>query len=72
MIQLTWVVAGVIIGMLLSTVFIPPTRKVPTVPSPHDADVYHTETGCIRLRAVEVPCTQDTESWNLVASLTKK
>ena len=72
MIQLSWIIAGVIVGMLISTVIIPPTRKTPVVPEPHDKDVYHTDTGCIKLKAVEVPCEGQPESLNLLASLSKK
>lgn len=68
MIQLPWVIAGVIIGMLISTVIIPPTRKQPTIPQPHDPAVYTTDTGCVRFEAVEVPCTQEPDSLNLLAS----
>lgn len=70
MIQLPWVVAGVILGMLISTVIIPPTRKQATVPQPHDPSVYTTDTGCVRFEAIEVPCTADTDSLNLLASNT--
>jgi hypothetical protein len=68
MLQLRWIIVGVVVGMLLSTVFIPPTRKVKTVPSPHDNSVYHTDTGCVRFTAVEVPCVAEPDSLNLLAS----
>lgn len=72
MIELPWVVAGVVLGMLLSSVFVPPTRKVKSVPRPNDNSIYHTDTGCVRFTAVEVPCTQEPDSFNLLASLAKK
>lgn len=72
MIDLRWVVAGVILGMLMSTVFIPPTRKLKSVPAPNDSSVYHTDTGCIRFVSEEVPCVQEADSLNLLASLAKK
>ena len=72
MLQLPWIVGGVIIGMLISTVIVPPTRKVKRVPQPHDGGVYHTDTGCVRFDSTEVPCTKDTGSFNLLASLGKK
>lgn len=68
MFELRWIAAGIIIGMLISTVIIPPTRKQATVPQPHDTSVYTTNTGCVRFEAVEVPCTQEPESLNLLAS----
>ena len=72
MIDLRWLVAGVILGMLMSTVFIPPTRKLKSVPAPNDSSVYHTETGCVRFVSEEVPCVEGADSLNLLASLGKK
>jgi hypothetical protein len=68
MIELRWVAAGVIVGMLISTVMIPPTRKTKTLPSPHDTSVYSTDTGCVRFVSEEVPCTAEPDSLNLLAS----
>jgi len=72
MIDLRWFVAGLIIGMLLSTVFVPPTRKLKSVPAPNDSSVYHTDTGCVRFVSEEVPCVEGADSLNLLASLGKK
>ena len=71
MIELRWVVAGLIVGLLIATVLVPPTRKKMSVPSPADNSVYHTDTGCVRFSAVEVPCTAESDSLNLLASLAK-
>jgi hypothetical protein len=68
MIELTWVIAGVILGLLISTVIIPPTRKVKALPAPHDPNSYHTDTGCIRFISEEVPCTSEPDSLNYLAS----
>ena len=68
MIELPWLAAGLVIGLLMSTVVIPPTRKEIKVPQPNDNSVYHTETGCVRFTAVEVPCVMDADSLNLLAS----
>jgi hypothetical protein len=72
MIDVRWFIAGLILGMLLSTVFIPPTRKLKSVPSPNDSSVYHTDTGCIRFISEEVPCVEGADSLNLLASLGTK
>lgn len=73
MIEVRWVVAGLIIGLLISTVTSPPTRKKITIPQPNDSSIYHTETGCVRFEAIEVPCTHEPDSLNLLAgSLGKK
>ena len=68
MIQLKWLVAGLIFGLLISTVVIPPTRKKITIPQPHDSSVYHTDTGCVRFDAIEVPCVAEADSLNLLAA----
>ena len=72
MIELRWLVAGLVIGLLIATVIVPPTRKKLSVPSPADRSVFHTETGCVRFTAVEVPCVEGADSLNALASLAKK
>jgi hypothetical protein len=69
MIQPLWVTAGVIVGMLLACVIIPPARKHPEVPQPHDRGVFHTDTGCVRANAIEVPCDESSVSFNLLAGV---
>ena len=67
-----WFAAGVTVGLLMSSVVIPPRRTVSRVPDPMDGKlVYHTDTGCVRVEATEVPCTSETDSFNLLASLKK-
>lgn len=68
MIELRWLVAGLVSGLLIATVLVPPTRKKMSVPSPADNSVYHTDTGCVRFSAIEVPCSAETDSLNLLAS----
>ena len=68
MIQVHWLVGGLIFGLVVATVLIPPTRKVPSVPDPKDPSiVYRTETGCVRRVSTEVPCTAEPDSFNLLA-----
>jgi hypothetical protein len=68
MLEPRWIVVGVIVGLLIGTVMIPPTRKVKVLPQPHDETTYHVDSGCIRFVSEEVPCTQDTDSLNLLAT----
>jgi hypothetical protein len=68
MLELRWIVAGVITGLLLSTIVIPPNRVTKSVPSPHDTSVYRTDTGCVRFSSVEVPCGAEADSLNLLAT----
>lgn len=68
MIQLPWLAAGVIFGLLISTVMVPPSRKIKTLPSPNDSSTFHTDTGCVRFVSEEVPCTAEPDSLNLLAN----
>lgn len=68
MFELHWIAGGIIVGMLISTVIVPPTRKQASLPRPHDQGVYTTNTGCVRFESVEVPCTDEPDSLNLLAS----
>lgn len=72
MIELRWLVGGLVAGLLIATVLVPPTRKKMSVPSPADRSVFHTDTGCVRFSAVEVPCVEGADSLNELASLAKK
>ena len=72
MFEIQRIVAGVVVGMLISCIVVPPARKQVSVPSPHDTDVFHTDTGCVRTHAIEVPCGAEADSFNLLASLSKK
>ncbi len=68
MIEPRWLFAGVIVGLLIGTISVPPTRKVKVLPQPYDETPYHTETGCVRFVSVEVQCTAEPESLNLLAN----
>ena len=72
MFHLLWIVAGIIVGLLIACIIVPPTRNQVAVPSPYDKDVFHTDTGCVRTHAIEVPCGAEADSLNLLASLNKK
>jgi hypothetical protein len=68
MFEIRWIAAGVILGLLISTVMVPPSRKIKTLPSPNDESTYHTGTGCVRFVSEEVPCTAEPDSLNLLAN----
>ncbi len=68
MISLMWTFAGVIMGMLMAVVFIPPVRELPGVPTPDKSTAFFTKTGCVKFKAVEVPCSGDSKSLNFIAS----
>lgn len=64
--SLPYLFAGALVGVVLSAVMSPPTRKTPHVPTPYDDTTYKVDTGCIRAKATEVPCTSETDSLNLL------
>jgi hypothetical protein len=68
MISLTWMFIGAIVGLLVVSVFVPPNRKLPTLPTPYTDEVYHTQTGCVKFRTQEVECDQSATSLNFIAS----
>lgn len=68
MLEARWVVAGAIVGLLISTVVVPPNRKVKVLPQPLDTSTFHVDTGCVRFISEEVPCTAEPSSLNLLAS----
>lgn len=67
MLALPWIFAGFIVGLILTTIFTPAPRSIPSVPSPDDVHSYKTSTGCVRVRSVQVPCTSEAVSLNILA-----
>jgi hypothetical protein len=66
--SLPFLFGGALLGVILSAVMAPPTRKSKQVPTPNDPTTYKVDTGCVRVRASEVPCTADTDSLNLLGT----
>jgi hypothetical protein len=68
MFALNWFIGGLVSGMIISAVFVPPTRIESKVPTPNDNTIYKTATGCVKVKTTEVPCVEDFDSLNLIAS----
>ena len=68
MIDLFWLFIGLVSGLLLVSVFTPPNRNVPTLPTPDNDQVFKTGHGCVKFKSEEVECTPDATSLSLVAS----
>lgn len=66
--RLPFLFGGALLGLLISAVMAPPTRKKPQVPAPNDPTTYKTDTGCVRIQASEVPCPGETDSLNLLGA----
>jgi hypothetical protein len=68
MLDLFWLMIGTITGMLLVSVFTPPNRNVPSLPTPDSEEVFKTAAGCVRFKSSEVECMPSATSLNFVAS----
>jgi hypothetical protein len=68
MISLLWLFVGTIVGMLIVAVFSPPPREEKGMPTPGSNKPFHTSTGCVKFKAVTVPCNGKQTSLNLLAS----
>lgn len=68
MISILWLFAGVIVGLLMVSVFIPPVRESQGVPTPDKSTAFFTKSGCVKFKATEVPCSGDSKSLNFIAS----
>lgn len=66
--MLKWGFIGFIAGLLVASVFTPPAHKDNQVPVVGDSSGFHTGTGCVKFRAVEVACTSKATSLNFMAS----
>ena len=68
MISLFWSFTGFIVGLLITSVFTPPLRNDPKIPTPNGNEILHTKTGCVRFKATEVPCDGKATSLNIIAA----
>ena len=75
MFSLSYVFAGFLIGMLVTTVFVPPTMYKKTMPDPARPNLVFknpkVENGFFNVRSIEVPCTGEVDSLNLMSILNK-
>lgn len=68
MIDIFWLFVGAIVGMLTASVFTPPNRNIPTLPTPDNDGIFKTKTGCVKFKSQEVDCGPEATSLNFVAS----
>jgi len=57
MIDFFWLFVGALTGLLVVSVFNPPPRKIPTLPTPDNTEPFFTQVGCVRFKAKEEECT---------------
>lgn len=68
MISIMWTFVGALVGLLVVSVFTPPDRRVPALPTPDTDDSFRTETGCVKFKTEEVECMPSSTSLNFIAS----
>lgn len=68
MIDLFWMFVGILTGLLVVSIFVPPNLKDKQLPTPDDTSIFRTENGCVRFVSEEVPCSNDSKSLNFIAS----
>ena len=62
MIDLFWFFVGVLTGLFVVAVFIPPNQKDKQLPSVDDTSVFRTPAGCVKFQSEEVECSKDAKS----------
>jgi hypothetical protein len=68
MFSLLWIFIGAIVGLLLVSVFIPPFRPDMQLPTPFDTRPMRANSGCVKFKTMEVPCTLTATTLNFIAS----
>lgn len=75
MFDLWYIFAGFLVGMLITTVFIPPTMNQKMMPDPARPNLVFKNpkvgNGFFNIRSIEVPCTGEVDSLNLMSILDK-
>lgn len=57
MISFEWMFIGAVVGLLIVSVFRPPPRRIPSLPTPDDNEPFATQNGCVKFKATETECT---------------
>ena len=60
--------AGILTGFFVVSIFKPPTRQVPTIPTPGDSGSFTTKSGCVKIKAEPVPCSSSAVSLNVLVN----
>lgn len=75
MFNLWYMFAGFLAAMVICTVFVPPTMIHRVLPDPAKPELVFknpkVDNGFFQVRSVEVPCTAETDSLNLMSMLHK-
>ncbi len=57
MISFEWMFIGALVGLLVVSVFRPPPRKIPSLPTPDNTEPFFTGHGCVKFKSREEECT---------------
>jgi hypothetical protein len=60
--------AGVLTGFFVVSIFKPPNRKIPAIPTPGDSESFYTKSGCVRIQAEPVTCSGSAVSLNVLVN----
>lgn len=67
--------AGILVGLTIASIFAPPVRNTRMLPDPSNPHLVfknpHAENGFFKIRCIEVPCTSEVDSLNLMSLLHK-
>ncbi len=67
--------AGFLFGLVVTSVFVPPNMNRKMLPDPKRPDLIYknpnVENGFFSIRSIEVPCTSETDSLNILSTLHK-
>jgi hypothetical protein len=66
MLSLMWVFGGFIVGLFVVSIFDPPFRAVPSLPSPGVSTFRTQKGGCVRIISEETTCTSDAISLGVI------
>jgi hypothetical protein len=66
--SLLCLIAGIISGFFMVTIFKPPIRQKAAIPIPGEPEVFKTKTGCVRVRAEQVSCSNAAVSLNVLVN----
>ena len=67
MLSLLWVFGGFIVGLFVVSIFDPPFRPVPSLPTPDDHGIFRVPNGgCVRIVSEETVCTSDAISLGVI------
>jgi len=66
MLSLLWVFGGFIVGLFVVSIFDPPFRTIPSLPTPGSQEFRTQKGGCVRIISEETECTSDAISLGVI------